>query len=148
MVSNRLIKGVKVKDNPKLLGIFLRPHKDGGCNLIRLWHLRFNNTLGQKRFNLIINGQLLFGGELIVSWACRVDNEKHNLSYVKPAFSPPPVRLRHFINFFPRSSPNSSVDMGVDKLYRALNWALRSGLNSSRRLRFSSLFPDKINTKA
>ena len=40
-------------------------------------------------------------GLLIFSWVCRVDNEKHNLSYVKPAFSPQPVRLRHFINFFP-----------------------------------------------
>ena len=45
MVDNKLIKGLSVKDNPKLLGIFSRSHKDGG-------------------YNFIINGQLLFRGEL------------------------------------------------------------------------------------
>ena len=36
MVSNRLIKGLKVKDNRKLLGIFFRPDKDGVYNFIRV----------------------------------------------------------------------------------------------------------------
>ena len=77
-------------------------------------------------------------GVLVFSWVRRVDNEKHNLSYVKPSFPPSLFAFADSSISFPTSSPNSSLDMGVDKLHKALDWALRGSVPKNGPIDFAS----------
>lgn len=77
--------------------------------------------------------------QLILSVSRRGGNEKHALPLLcEASYFPSLFDFATSSISFPVSSPNSALDMGVEKLHSALNFESRSGLYSSRRLRFSS----------
>ena len=77
---------------------------------------------------------------LILSVSRRGGNEKHALPLLcEASYFPSLFDFATSSISFPTSSPNSALDMGLEKLHSALNFELRSGLYSSRCLRFSSI---------